>query len=169
MLSAPLSASPDTSITVRCRANVLNTGDGHVTVRKLIRPTLVLPVLILAGCGSAQRVSVKTDPIGAEVYLQRRGDLEINAKVKGIPGKVTASRFEEDFRLIGNAPLEYEFDLSEHEVGVDVPGGSGNITRHYKEGTIRIVRDGYETVIRVVRFSGSAVELEVSLQAVPRD
>jgi len=65
--------------------------------------------------------------------------------------------------------VEYEFDLSEREIGVDVPGGSGSITRHYKEGTIRIVRDGYETVIRVVRFSGSAVELDVSLQAVSRD
>ena len=137
--------------------------------RGLPRPVLWVGILALAGCGSAQKVSVRTDPIGAEVYLQRRGNLEIDAKVSGIPGTVTASRFEEDFRLIGNAPVDYEFDLSEREVGVDVPGGSGSITRHYKEGTIRIERDGYETVIRVVRFSGSAVELEVSLQAVTRD
>ena len=133
-------------------------------MRGLTGQALAIAALLSAGCGSAQKVSVRTDPIGAEVYLQRRGDLEINAKVKGIPGKVTASAFEEDFRLLGNAPVEYEFELSEQGVGIDVPEGSGSITRHYKEGTIRIERDGYETVIRVVRFSGSAVELEVSLQ-----
>jgi len=138
-------------------------------MRGLTGLPLAVAALLSAGCGSAQKVSVRTDPIGAEVYLQRRGDLEINAKVKGIPGKVTASAFEEDFRLLGNAPVEYEFELSEQGVGIDVPEGSGSITRHYKEGTIRIERDGYETVIRVVRFSGSAVELEVSLQAVTRD
>jgi hypothetical protein len=124
----------------------------------------MLAVLALAACGSAQKVSVRTDPIGAEVYLQRRGDLEINARVKGIPGKVTASAFEEDFRLLGNAPVEYEFELSEDEVGIDVPEGSGSITRHYREGTIRVERPGYETVVRLVRFSGSPVDLTIALQ-----
>ena len=104
------------------------------------RSILVLAAMLSAACGSAQKVSVRTDPIGAEVYLQRRGDIEIDAKVSGIPGKVTTSRFEEDFRLIGNAPVDYEFDLSETEVGVDVPGGSGKVIRHYREGTIRIER-----------------------------
>ncbi len=124
----------------------------------------MLAVLALAACGSAQKVSVRTDPIGAEVYLQRRGDLEINARVKGIPGKVTASAFEEEFRLLGNAPVEYEFELSEDEVGIDVPEGSGSITRHYREGTIRVERPGYETVVRLVRFSGSPVDLTIALQ-----
>lgn len=132
--------------------------------RRFHRPTVALILLLLAGCGSTQKVSVRTDPIGAEVYLQRRGELEINAKVKGIPGKITGSAFEEDFRLIGNAPVEYEFDLNEEDVGIDVPEGSGSITRHYKEGTIRIERAGYETVIRLVRFTGSPVALVVALQ-----
>lgn len=126
----------------------------------------VCAALFLAGCGSAQKVSVRTDPIGAEVYLQRRGDLEINAQVKGIPGRVTASAFEEDFRLLGNAPVEYEFELSERDVGIDVPEGSGSIVRHYKEGTIRVEREGYESVIRLVRFSGSTVDLLIALQPV---
>ena len=68
-----------------------------MTSRRSSRSALVLAAVLLAACGSAQKVSVRTDPVGAEVYLQRRGDLEINAKVKGIPGKVTASAFEEDF------------------------------------------------------------------------
>ena len=132
--------------------------------QRWLRPTFLLGALILVGCGSAQKVSVRTDPVGAEVYLQRRGDLEINARVKGIPGRVTASAFEEDFRLIGNAPVEYEFELTEEDVGIDVPEGSGNITRHYKEGTIRVERAGYETVVRLVRFSGSPVDLTIALQ-----
>ena len=135
-----------------------------MTSRRSSRSALVLAAVLLAACGSAQKVSVRTDPVGAEVYLQRRGDLEINARVKGIPGKVTASAFEEDFRLLGNAPVEYEFELSEDEVGIDVPEGSGSVTRHYREGTIRVERPGYETVVRLVRFSGSPVDLTIALQ-----
>ena len=119
--------------------------------------------------GSTQKVSVRTDPIGAEVYLQRRGELEITANVKGIPGKITANAFEEDFRLIGNAPVEYEFDLTEKDVGIDVPEGSGNIVRHYKEGTIRVEREGYETIVRPVYFSGGTVDLLITLQPLTRD
>lgn len=137
--------------------------------QRWLRPTFLLGALILVGCGSAQKVSVRTDPVGAEVYLQRRGDLEINAKVKGIPGKVTASAFEEDFRLLGNAPVEYEFELSEEEVGIDVLEGSGSVTRHYKEGTIRVERPGYETVVRLVRFSGSPIDLTITLQSLTED
>lgn len=136
---------------------------------QLLRPTFLLGVLILVGCGSAQKVSVRTDPVGAEVYLQRRGDLEINARVKGIPGSVTASAFEEDFRLLGNAPVEYEFELSEQGVGIDVPEGSGSVTRHYKEGTIRVERPGYEAVVRLVRFSGSPIDLTITLQPLTQD
>ncbi len=137
--------------------------------RRFLRPTVILTLLFLAGCGSAQKVSVRTDPIGAEVYLQRRGDLEINAKVKGIPGKITGSAFEEEFRLIGNAPIEYQFDLVEKDVGIDVPEGSGSITRRYKEGTIRVERDGYETVVRPVYFSGGTVDLLITLQPLTQD
>ena len=137
--------------------------------RRFHRPTVALILLLLAGCGSTQKVSVRTDPIGAEVYLQRRGELEITANVKGIPGKITANAFEEDFRLIGNAPVEYEFDLTEKDVGIDVPEGSGNIVRHYKEGTIRVEREGYETIVRPVYFSGGTVDLLITLQPLNED
>ncbi len=126
--------------------------------------TMVLfGLALLAACGSKQKISVRTDPVGAEVYLQRRGEFEINANVKGIPGKITANAFEEDFRLLGNAPVDYEFDLSEDDVGIDTPEGSGKITRHYKEGTIRVERAGYESVVRPVYFSGGTVNLTITL------
>ena len=140
-----------------------------MSVRRFTRVASLLGLALLAGCGSKQKVSVRTDPLGAEVYLQRRGVLEINANVKGIPGKITANAFEEGFRLLGNAPVEYEFDLSEKDVGIDVPEGSGSIVRHYKEGTIRVEREGYESVIRLVRFSGSTVDLMFTLQPLSND
>lgn len=140
-----------------------------MSLRRSIKTAALLGLALLAGCGSKQKVSVRTDPIGAEVYLQRRGELEINAKVKGIPGRITANAFEEDFRLIGNAPVEYEFDLSEKDVGIDTPEGSGNIVRHYKEGTIRVERAGYESVVRPVYFSGGTVSLTITLVPLSED
>ncbi len=133
-------------------------------VRYLLVAGLLSLVAIVTACGSTQKVSVRTDPIGAEVYLQRRGELEIDANVKGIPGRITASAFEEDFRLIGNAPVEYEFDLSEREVGIDTPEGGGKVVRHYKEGTLRVEREGYETEVRLVRFSGNPIDVTITLQ-----
>jgi hypothetical protein len=121
-------------------------------------------VAIVVGCGSVQKVSIRTDPIGAEVYLQRRGDIEIDAQVMGVPGRVTARAFEENFQFLGNAPVEYEFDLTEREVGIDTPEGSGSVEKHYREGTIRVERDGYESVVRLVRFSGSTIDLMITLQ-----
>ena len=137
--------------------------------RRFLGPTVTLFLVFVAACASTQKVSVRTDPIGAEVYLQRRGELEITANVKGIPGKITANAFEEDFRLLGNAPVEYEFDLNEKDVGIDTPEGSGNIVRHYKEGTIRVERDGYETIVRPVYFSGGTVDLLITLQPLNED
>lgn len=136
---------------------------------RFAKTTALITLALLAACGSKQKISVRTDPVGAEVYLQRRGELEINANVKGIPGKITANAFEEDFRLLGNAPVDYEFDLSEDDVGIDTPEGSGKITRHYKEGTVRVERAGYETVVRPVYFSGGTANLTITLVPLSQD
>ncbi len=137
--------------------------------KRLAKTTALFGLVLLAACGSKQKISVRTDPVGAEVYLQRRGELEINANVKGIPGKITANAFEEDFRLLGTAPVDYEFDLSEDDVGIDTPEGSGKITRHYKEGTVRVERAGYETVVRPVYFSGGTANLTITLVPLSQD
>ncbi len=137
--------------------------------KRLAKTTALFGLVLLAACGSKQKISVRTEPVGAEVYLQRRGELEINANVKGIPGKITANAFEEDFRLLGTAPVDYEFDLSEDDVGIDTPEGSGKITRHYKEGTIRVERAGYETVVRPVYFSGGTANLTITLVPLSQD
>ncbi len=140
-----------------------------MSAERSIKMAALLVLALLAACGSKQKVSIRTDPLGAEVYLQRRGEIEINANVKGIPGKITANAFEEDFRLLGNAPIEYQFDLSEKDVGIDTPEGGGNIVRHYKEGTIRVEREGYESAIRPVYFSGGTVDLMITLLPLSQD
>ncbi|MEJ2548242.1 MAG: hypothetical protein P8125_10565, partial [Gemmatimonadota bacterium] len=65
---------------------------------------------------------------------------------------------------LGNAPIEYEFDLDESDARVSVRGQSVGVTKHYKEGTIRVRMPGYRTVERLVAFSGSPIELTLTLQ-----
>lgn len=137
---------------------------GGMTGKRWIAGIGTLALAALTGCGSAQKIKVETTPIGAEVYLQRRGDVEFRGEVMGVPGKVRARAFEEEFRFLGNAPIEYEFDLTEREVGVEVPDGSGSLERRYREGTVRVERAGYETVVRVITFTGGTAHLKIDLQ-----
>jgi hypothetical protein len=130
---------------------------------------LSVGLAVLIGCASTQELSVQTGPSGAEVFLQRRGDLEVHAAVEGVYGALNADSLGEEFYLLGTTPLEYEFDLREQEAAVYSPGAGGSVSRHFTEGTIRIVLDGYETVERLVRFSGSPISLVIPLQPVGED
>ena len=120
----------------------------------------------LTSCGSSkQKVSVKTTPPGAEVLLQRRGDMDIDVSIPTIgSGDLDAGKFEDDFITLGNAPVEYEFGLSESQGSVSFKGAGGSVTKHYREGTIRVQLPGYMTIERLVAFSGSAINLEFTLQ-----
>ena len=127
---------------------------------------LAMTVTGLSGCGSSkQKVSVKTAPAGAEVLLQRRGDLEIDVSVPTYgSGDLAAGKFEDDFITLGNAPVKYEFELSESQGSINIKGAGGSATKHYREGTIRVQLPGFVTVERLVAFSGSAINLEITLQ-----
>ena len=127
---------------------------------------LAMTVIGLTGCGSSkQKVSVKTAPPGAEVLLQRRGDLEIGVSVPTYgSGDLAAGNFEDDFITLGNAPVEYEFELSESQGSVSFKGAGGSVTKHYREGTIRVQLPGYMTIERLVAFSGSSINLQFTLQ-----
>ena len=123
----------------------------------------------LAGCGSSkQKVSVKTTPPGAEVLLQRRGDLDVDVSVPTIgSGDLDAGKFEDDLITLGNAPVEYEFELSKSQGSVSFKGAGGSVTKHYREGTIRVQLPGYMTIERLVAFTGSGINLEFTLQPKP--
>lgn len=132
-------------------------------VRPRRRCALWAGLWVLGGCASAQTLSIQTDPSGASVYLQRRGDVEVSGSVAGIHADIDAATFEEDFVFLGTSPVEYEFEREDTEGAVATPRVGGRVTRKYKEGTLRIEMEGYETVERRVRFSGDPVRLVVSL------
>jgi hypothetical protein len=138
------------------------------TSRWPIRPALCVGlVAALAGCGSSkQKLSVSSIPAGAEVELQRRGTMDIDASipVADISGSLDGGSFEDRFITLGNAPVKYEFDLDEDDAKFSFRGQSVGVTKHYKEGTIRVRMPGYRTIERLVAFSGSPIELTLTLQ-----
>lgn len=124
----------------------------------------------LVGCsGNTQRISIDTDPVGAEVFLQRRGTVEIEADAGavGVTGKFDGGKFEDEFVSLGNAPVDYQFELEESKAEASYRGQGGTIRKRYEEGSIRIQRAGYGTVVRVVSFTGSRIALSVTLQPKP--
>ncbi len=125
---------------------------------------LVLAAGLFGACAPKhQRLTVDTLPGGAEVYLQRSGEIEVAASVAGYYGSFDAASFDEGFYSLGNTPVDYEFLLEDQE-GV-VAGGPayGEVMRRYTEGRVRVVMDGYRTVERVVRFTGDHIDLDVDL------
>jgi hypothetical protein len=142
--------------------------DFDLAPRRPVRTMLlVAAVAVFSACGSSkQKIAISTVPAGAEVELQRSGTMDIDASipVAGISGSLDGGDFEDRFITLGNAPIEYEFDLDESDARVSVRGQSVGVTKHYKEGTIRVRMPGYRTVERLVAFSGSPIELTLTLQ-----
>ena len=148
---------------VRTTAQVLAATPLH-SLALLSAATLLIAV---AGCGSSkQQISVNTVPAGAEVLLQRGGNMDIDASipVAGISGSLDGGGFKDPFITLGNAPVKYEFPLDESDATVSFKGQTVAVTKHYREGTIRVQMPGYRTLERLVAFSGSPIELTLTLQ-----
>jgi len=126
---------------------------------------LVTSFAAITACGSGQQLVIDSDPGGAEVYLMRRGEYEVNASVDGIGGNFDGDSFEEDFYLLGTTPLEYEFDLTDTESSFYIPGipAGLSVTKHYQEGILRVEMNGYETEERTIQFSNNLFNLVLSL------
>jgi hypothetical protein len=133
--------------------------------REIIVPVIVSVTVLAAACGAAQKLHIESDPSGAEVYLMRRGDYEVSASVNGFGGSFDGDSFEDDFYLLGSTPLDYEFDLSDSEGSFFIPGvpAGASVTKHYQEGILRIVMDGYETEERTIQFSDNLLNLVLTL------
>lgn len=137
---------------------------GEVTAKTLLAFGLVGSVSLLGACAPRhQRVRVETLPRGAEVFLQRSGEVEVQAAALGFRGSFDAGSFDETFFSLGTTPVSYEFLLEDREA--DLTGGpaAGAVTRRYTEGRIRVVMEGYRTVEQVVRFTGDGIDLELDL------
>ncbi len=140
--------------------------------RKNIRiSVLIISFAAITACGSGQQLAIESDPGGAEVYLMRRGEYEVNASIDGFGGSFDGDSFEEEFYLLGTTPLEYEFDLSDTESSFYIPGlpAGVSVTKHYKEGILRVEMDGYETEQRTIQFSNNLFNLVLSLVPLPGD
>lgn len=125
---------------------------------------LLLSGFALGACApSYQRVTVATLPEGAEVYLQRSGEMQVNAAVAGFYGSIGAPSFEEEYYSLGTSPIDYEFLLDEQEATVAGGGVYGEVKRRYTEGRIRVVKEGYRIVERALRFTGDRIHMELEL------
>jgi len=134
-------------------------------VSRSIRLALVLP--LLAACSShGQRISIRTEPTGALVSWQRSGTQTISGSVAGVGGTIDGGRFTDDWMTLGNAPIDYEFDLSESEGGGYVAGSGASVTKHYRDAMIRVELAGYRTLERRVAFTGDPIDLLFTLQKV---
>jgi hypothetical protein len=128
------------------------------------RALLVCALALATGCSAkTQSLSVDTVPGGAEVFLQRRGYTEVEAAVVGVVGVVDGGDFEEEWITLGNAPVEYEFELTESKGAFYWGGSGGNVRQHYREGTIRVELRGHRSISRLLSFSGDRIRLTLEL------
>lgn len=135
-----------------------------MTAKTLFALAQVVSVAALGACGpKLQRVKVETLPRGAEVFLQRSGEVEVEAAALGVYGSFDADSFDESFFSLGTTPVSYEFLLEDREAAASGGPVRGAVTRRYTEGRIRVVLDGYRTVERAVRFTGNGIDLELDL------
>lgn len=126
---------------------------------------LIISFAAITACGTVRQLSIESDPSGAEVYLMRRGEYEVNASVEGFSGRFDGDSFEDDFYFLGTTPLEYKFDLSDTESSFSIPGvpAGVSVTKHYQEGVLKMEMNGYETVQRTIQFSNNSIHLVLSL------
>jgi hypothetical protein len=149
----------------RSRRAGIGDEEGKVTAKALSGTALCLSVSLLGACAPKhQRVNVTTLPRGAEVFLQRSGEVEVQASALGFHASFDAASFDESFFSLGTTPVDYEFRLEDREAAVAGGPAAGDVTRRYTEGKIRVVMDGYRTVERTVRFSGDRIDLELDMQ-----
>ena len=134
-----------------------------------LRSTLLIgAATLMAGCGSAPKMtlSLESDPVGAQVYLSRRGDRSVQGKVGPLSGNMKSESFKEEFSLIGTSPLTYESPLTETESDATFLGFGGRVKLKYKEGVIRFERPGYDTVERHFRFQDDELRLWIEMNKV---
>ena len=129
---------------------------GRIPMASMLRllGPLMLLAIPLASCGSVPHaeLSITSSPAGARVFLSRRGQQKLQAKVGFIKGNVKSGAFEEEFQLLGTTPLEYSTPLQETSTDATLFGVGGKALKYYEEGLLRFERDGFEVAEKFVRF-----------------
>lgn len=127
---------------------------------------IALASLAAFGCSSTpptMQLDVHSFPEGARVFISRRGERAIAGKIGPIKGDVKSEELEEEFVLIGTAPLTYTSLLHEIESDATVLGIGGKVVLKFRDGVLRFEKPGFQTVERHVRFQEGEVRLEVEL------
>jgi hypothetical protein len=128
---------------------------------------LATSTLLLASCSSTPEVQLdlSSDPVGAQVYLSRRGERSYRAGFGPVEGDMKSEELNEEFIYLGTSPLEYVSPLEEDESNAKVLGFGGAIVLEYHEGVLRFEKEGFATVERRVRFKNGTIELHVTMES----
>ena len=139
----------------------------QIFVRSTFLPVVVACFACLSGCGSTPEVvlNISTVPAGAQVYLSRRGEKAYKGKLGPVKGDMRAEPIVEDFMLLGTSPIEYTTPLEEREGGAAIFGVL--VVRRYGDGVVRVVKEGFATIERHIRFKDGEVQVNVKLEADP--
>ena len=121
--------------------------------------------LLLVSCGSTPEVQLdlSSDPVGAQVFLSRRGERSYRADFGPLEGDMKSEALSEDFVYLGTSPLEYATPLEENESDARVLGFGGAVVLEYHEGVLRFEKEGFATVERRVRFKNGRIQLHVTM------
>ena len=129
---------------------------------KIVAVILLSSLLLLCGCAANQKLSVTTNPPGAQVTLVRFGVTEAEGGVPGASVGATGESFEDPPMTLGTSPLEYEFRLEETAKELSIAGLFVKVTRKFTEGLIRAERDG-RVAERRVTFTGQPLTVDMLL------
>lgn len=126
---------------------------------------LLLFSIAAASCGSTpmMQLDLQSDPVGARVYVSRRGHKSVVTRLGPIQGNVKAEDLEEDFVLIGTSPMVYSSPLKEFESDATIMGFGGQVVLRYKEAVLRFEKPGHATVERHVRFEDGEMIVQVEM------
>lgn len=124
-----------------------------------------LPMLALAACAGTQRLGVLTEPPGAEVTLIKIGVRQARGTLGELTGMAQMqSTFEDPPIVLGTSPLEVEFELSEAQASIYLPGAQAEVTKETLAGILRATKAGLVAEQRV-QFTGEPLEVFLELTA----
>ncbi len=85
--------------------------------------------LTVVGCASNQQFSVVSNTPGAEVWLIKRGSVQVAGRVEWVHVRGEEGKFEDPPLYLGTAPLTYEFNPRERQEAMAIGSVAGSVTK----------------------------------------
>ena len=131
---------------------------------KMVVLMTLVSLLLLCSCAANQKLSVTTDPPGAQVTLVRYGITKAEGGLPGVSVGTSGENFEDPPITLGTSPLDYEFKLQETAKELSIGGVYAKVTRTFTEGLVRAEKDGRVAERRVL-FMGKPLAVDLLLPA----